>query len=503
MTMISEPIPNGQVGRNRKTRADLQREYVAGTGAGYASFLHTLPRYIEDIDRDFGDDIVGRMRLDPQYASCIVLLKLAILARGLDILPAVTKPVPPSPPAKDEKGQSDPGAQADFERAQTAYAAAAAEHDRAAEMAEFCKRQINGLTTPFVAHTLFNLLDCIDHGNKVAEVIYTYPETGPDKGRLGLKAVKVKPRRSIAFVVNAFMDVVGLLAAVPGQAVATTYMPGLGNNLLPRRKFLILTNRPKDEDPRGTNSGRPAYHGWWFKQQAWGDWLRTLATFAGGNVIIKTPPGAEPSPVLDDEGNETGTYATPEQVAVTAGEAMRNGSVIGLPGECEVQIERPEGDVGEAFQAAIDVADRQITQGILLQTRATKEAKNGSKADSETGQDILGILVAHEKTGVEQALRTDLLMPLIEYNWGPEFLYLTPRPTLGETSEEDLAALMTAVAALNRTGYFDPEQYPELDARMNMPVRSPESVAARKELRNAPLLAEPDADDEEREDNEK
>ena len=47
---------------------------------------------------------------------------------------------------------------------------------------------------------------------------------------------------------------------------------------------------------------------------------------------------------------------------------------------------------GPATEKALERCDRDITRGILLQVRATMESRFGSKADSQTGQDILGSL---------------------------------------------------------------------------------------------------------------
>lgn len=481
---ISETIPNGKPGRNARASANPLQEYVAGRTSAISAYLNTLPKHVDDIERDF-PGIYEQMRKDPQYSSCITLLKLAILARGVDLLPAVPKP----------------GDDADAE--------ALAEYAMAQELTEHCKRQINRLTTPFVYGTLFNLLDCLDHGNKIAECNYEYAKDGPDEGKLVLTSIKVKPRWALSFVVDRFMNVLGLLPTQTGQPAYAGALSGLtlapGQKILPRKKFLILTCRPVDEDPRGTSIGRPAYHGWWFKQQAWGEWLRTLATFASGNLIGTTAEQAQPLPVEDAAGNPVldanglQVFVTPEQAMSAGLEDVRNGSTIVVPFGASVKIERPSGDVGKAFEVAIDTGNREMTTGILGQTRSTMEAEHGSKADSQTGQDVLGILVAHEKTGVEQALRCDVLMPICEWNYGPEYLYLTPRVTLGETAEEDLAELGRTVAALMSAGYFEPEQLPGMDARLGFEVRSEESVEKAKERRDAaPVGPEtPDGEDEE------
>ena len=114
-----------------------------------------------------------------------------------------------------------------------------------------------------------------------------------------------------------------------------------------------------------------------------------------------------------------------------------------------------------------------MTVAVLHQTRATMEARHGSKADSETGQDILGTVIRQAKRAVCTMLRRDILKPLVSYNYGPDASrMLTPMISLGSVEQQDWSAYATAVAALAKSGYIAPDQYAALDERLGLPPRA-------------------------------
>lgn len=480
MPTISEEVKTPKVGRNPRVRAELTRELVSARVLSLSTYLRSLPRYIDDIGRDFGDDIYQRLRLDPQYAQCLLVLKLAILAQGVEVEPAV--------------GEEDPN------------------HQQAVEMAEFCRRNLQGLRAPFVAHTLWNMLDALDQGNKVAEQTYYYPESGPDVGKLCLQSIKVKPRESVAFVVDTMTNVVGILGIRPGQYgyAGMGVIDAKSPNLLPRKKFLILTHRPENEDPRGTSAGRPAYHPWWFKAQLQAEYLKHLARFGSPSPVATTGQAAENvqdssadgSPLVDEDGNPV--YITPEAATLRALQDIANGSVAVLPFGTTLDLMEPKTGDSPLLQG-IEFCNKEMSKCLLGQTLATGEGEHQARAAAEVHQDVLGLLVSHEKRGVEQAVRCDVCMPLVEYNYGPEAIPLTPNVTLGDTSEEDIAALITAVSRLVAADYFSPEQLRALDALLGMPIRSQEAVdeetkARKKALETLPGEGGGGQDDEEEED---
>lgn len=458
----------------RSPRSDLTREYVSGGQYLWQkSFYRALPFYIDDTTRDFGEDLYERMLLDAQVKSCVGLLKKSILSGGLSIS---------APESLDDTGypQTDPKAQ---------------------EIAQFCNRQMERLERPFVTETLNDMLDALALGNKVAEMVYEQPKTGPDAGQLCLKAVKVKPRSSTAFVVDAYQNLIGLIALIPGvspSVLSSSLLVGKLTdvpNLLPRRKFAILTWEPQNGDPRGVSILRSAYNPWWLKQQTWPEYLKYLAQFGSPSLIGYTAEGAQVDTLKNADGsvyldaNNLPTYITPEQTLATSMAEFRNGTYLALPFSSQVAPLQVQGE-GGAFLSAVDLFDRQMAKAILYQTLATEQAQHQARAASETHQDMLGIVVQYGKTVVEEMILNDILKPLIEYNFGEEGLEFLPNVDLGNTESQDFATKATAIASLQTAGYLTESQKPGIDADLGLHVRSPQEVqAAQDRIDNPPDLA--------------
>ena len=460
-------------------RSTLSTEYVAGgTGLWSRTALRTLPAAIDDVTQDFGDDLYDRMDLDPVVHANKNVLKVAIIEEGLRLSPAVDD--------ADDDG---------FELAK--------------EIAQFCESVLGDLQIP-LDDVLFDLLDAIQCGSKLAEEVYqtvpatsyALPGTSPisrTQDLLILSALKPKPRNATAFVVDSFMNVQGIAAARPGMGSAPQgiySLPLTAPNVLERDKFAILTFRPKDADPRGSSAFRQAYFPWFAKQQVWDEFLKYLAQFASPSIYAIASEASTKSGIQVPQSD--GSLATRP-----AGEVLRdtlldfrNGTAMGLPYGTLVNTLEVAGD-GQAFHNAFLHCDQQITIAILHQTRATMEAEHGSRADSETGQDILGTIQRQAKRSVCTMLRRDILRPLVSYNYGPEAArQLTPNCSLGSVEKQDFNAFALAIAALAKVNYLDPSQYAAIDEKLNLPARE-----------TAPEIAQPgtpppadDADDQEDED---
>lgn len=453
---------NGQGTPARNSRS-LIDEYVAG-GEQYAwstQYYRSLPHYIDDVSMSFGDDLYERMMLDPQVASCVHLLKTSALAREPSFTPAVD----------DE----DPS------------------YGRAKEARDLCERAFGSLGDALLP-TLYDLMDAIALGNRVAEIVYRR-----ESGRLTLAALKCKPRHSHAFVVDPWMNLIGLLAIIPGEApslVGGTILgdPSVIRNLLPRSKFLILTFRGKNGDPRGQSYCRPAYDPWWTKQQVKPEYLKYLTQFAGPSLIGYTADQAADVPMYDTDGiavldEETGVQitTTPEQAMLAALQEFRNGTAAAFPFGSKVQPLEVQ-HVGTPFGDAFNIFDHQIAKAILGQTLATEQAEHQARAASQTHQDVLGLAVGFARRMLEGGLRY-VCERLTEYNFGPSAIPLTPKVSLSETEQQDFATTGTTIARLHQVGYLHPSQLPEVDAKLDLPIRPPEAVEQAQQALEAGLQA--------------
>jgi phage gp29-like protein len=133
-------------------------------------------------------------------------------------------------------------------------------------------------------------------------------------------------------------------------------------------------------------------------------------------------------------------------------ESLENATVAVGPFGSTVTLLDPQGN-GEAFRAGFDEFRREIVFAILQQVRSTLEAQNSSKADSETAQDILGLVVRVAKKALAAAVRRDLLKPLVAMNYGDDVAdRLTPQFSLGMVEMQDFSRNARAVATLATAG---------------------------------------------------
>lgn len=459
---------------------DPRKEYVSAGQLQYlATFLRAVSSYIDDVEQDLGIDTYERMMHDPTVSSAINTLKTGILA-NTPKYPAVKLPT-------SQKEDSETGLTTSVPHPA---------QDTAEEIAAFCSRMMANLDTP-IGDVLWNMLDALAYGHKVAEKVYDFGEN-EDAGRLVLKKLKVKPRRSTAFVIDAFSNVVGLLGLIPGVSftVQTQGMftdPALVPNFLPRDKFAVLTCRESDADPRGKSLLRPAYYAWYCKTQAWPEYLKFLSLYAIPVLVGKTAEGDMTAPaatfsdgvtpMLDSYGNPI--YLTPQQAMINQLVGLRNATAIVVPAGAEVNTLESKGD-GAAFLSANEVFNREIEKAITGQTLATSEAEHDTRAASQTHQDILGGLMTYGRALLETMLYRDVLRPTVIHNFGDEAGPLTPWPVLSDAEQQDLTGLWAAVASLQTSGYLDASQKIALDAQVGLPERSQESVVKEIERQDAP-----------------
>jgi hypothetical protein len=475
--------------------AQLQAEYVSGGGFIYlANYIRSLPQYIDDTTRDLGDDLYERMLLDPQVNSAIRLLKLSSLSNGVRLEPAVELDNDEYESGDDEEVQEDNQPrnrvgqyrELNADELQDAAEAAQAEAERekaeveaelAGAICDFCTECLENLNPGFL-EVLYDLLDALALGNRVAEQVYALDTDDDGKQRLALKSLKVKPRQVVAFVVDPFMNVIGLQAMIPGKGYPVVTGSVVGDpsqlpNLLPREKFAVLTWNMVNGDPRGNSLLRPVYNPWWMKMQTWGEIAKYLAQFAGPSLIGTTAPGSVSVPTTDSMGNiiPGAPLVTPEQAMLASLMNFRNGSVVAFPAGAKVDPINMSGD-GQAFLSALNQFNGEISKGILCQTLATSEGVHDSRAASEVHQDVLDLVVNHVRQTVAGMIRRDILVPLVRYNWGDAVAKrLTPKVHLSQSQQHNWAKDAAAVSALVQASYLDPSQYKAMDARLGLPPR--------------------------------
>jgi len=439
-------------------------EYVSGGGYVWLPrYIKALPFYVDDLSRDFGDDIYERMMLDAKVAAVVSVRKAAVLSQGVQINAATDieetgangKPKPASSPL-------------------------------AKEIADFCDWNLRNLRGRDFLAVMFEMLDAITLGHKIAEKVYEIQPSGKHAGKLRLKAIKVKPRRSTSFCVDVYMNVLGIIGLIPGQGAPVIVEsiigePGQIPNILPREKFAVFSHRMKDADPRGTSDLRWIYEPWWFKRQCWGAYLSYLTVFGGGILVGTTAEDAQDTAIKDEYGNPTGAVVNPEQAMLQTLIEIKAGGAAAFPFGAKVEQLLHASD-NSPYVGAIDLCDRQIAAGVLLQTLATEEGEHQTRAASGSHQDILGLLVRMDKNEAESFIRNEILYHLVSHNYGEEAAdELTPTVNLGEVADHDIAAMITALGSAYASGYLHWSQLQGTDEMAGLPERNMQAVMQEQE----------------------
>jgi hypothetical protein len=412
-----------------------------------------MPLSIDDVERDFRLDIYDRMLRDPAIAGAIKALKTGVLSEGLRFVNRCQMPSPFKP---------DPEQQAKY--------------DKAEEIRQFIERNFDRLQQP-IEDILNEMLDYLAYGHKLAEKVYTLDEGG----LVALKTLRVKPRNAYAFALSGTMDFLGVVAAKPGMGSAL----GIGQEVKPdeiidRRKLFVLTHDSQGGDPRGQSALRPAYNAWFLKQQTWPAYLKWLIQFGTPSVKGTLPPGVTAIDGNGEEGALTAAEAMAEKLV-----AFSNGTAIVVENGASVDLIESKGD-GAGFQNAIDLFDRQMKEAVIIAVRATAEAEHGSKADSQTAQDVLGQAVQGIRRRVEMGFYRDVCQPLVEMNWGPDAAQeLCPFLSLSDLDPGDVVERGMMIARLKEVGLLHPSQDAGIDEILHIPPRDYEAQQAELDSQDA------------------
>lgn len=438
---------------------DMNTQQVLGAMAAYSfqtfigQYVHSLPKYTDDIERDFGMETYERMLNDSALGSSLIQIKISVLSDGIRFLSPVSAPA---------SFKDDPDGKALY--------------DKCEEYRQFIEQMCGRLQQP-LEDILDELLDALVFGHVVAEQTYA-----PEGGRLILKCLRVKPRTAYAFVVDKFMELQGLISTGNVGEVASPPLVS-SENVIPREKFLIFTHSGKGGDPRGRSILRMAYNPWYLKQQVWPQYLKYLAQFGTPSVAGILPPNPADVELADSAGSVIVDQESGSASTMSAADAMlakliafANGTAIVLENGSSIEPIEVQGD-GSAYTNAIDTFDRQMVRAVIIAVRATMEAEHSSKADSQTAQDTVGEYTQFIRRRLEAAFYRDVIVPAIRYNFGdeaasPEFC---PFLSLSSTDGENVIELANAVANLARAGYLHVSQKEGIDAMLGFPKRDIEA----------------------------
>jgi hypothetical protein len=422
--------------------ADLQREYLVGGGLlWWPARVRALPPWIDEPSRDF-PGTYDAMMTDPQVSSTVDLRRLAALAQGWSL----------TVPAGQE---DDPQAEA---------------------IRAFCEADYRALRTP-LPRVLFELAGALIHGYAPAEQVY---DLGAD-GQLHLVDLKPKACEDLVLYVDAFGNEIGYRPIVPGQPVpwAAPWNPdatdsaGQPLELYDRRKLVIHKHQPTARRLLGTSALRPAWEDWWFKKQLDPEHLKFVVQFASPTLHGQVDPAAKPYRERDPNGQviPNGKLIYPEEKLAGELQKVHNASYIVTTANDQITPITVQSE-GNVFLLAYSLKDHAITKAVLYQTLATEEAEHMARAASDTHQDVLDLVFSWDKEGLETTIRRESLYWLVFYNFGQaDADKYTPIFNLPRVAHQDINALRTAIAALQKSGYLHRSQYAGLDKQADLPAR--------------------------------
>lgn len=274
------------------------------------------------------------------------------------------------------------------------------------------------------------LLSSVLTGRAVAEIVWEAAEVSLEDGSRGTfivpAAVKVRnPRRFV-------------LAADETLRLLTWEAPTDGIPL-PDRKFILARFwAEENEDPYGRGLGHDLFWPVYFKRNAVAVWNALLAKFGEPFVYAEYPNGMP-------EGDRLKLQGAIQDLARGAGLVVPQGTLIKL-------IEAGAGGsaTGHLHQDMTEAMNAEISKIVLGETLTTELGDSGSRAASETHNDVRQELADADADLLSAELNDTLLRWLTELN-----LPGAAPPTVWRRAPEavDLAAMAKLDESLFKVGY--------------------------------------------------
>lgn len=415
--------------------------------------LRGLPRHIDDAERDFGTGIYDRMLNEPYIAAAVALLKVAVLSEPLGIEPAI--PMPDAPLDGSDITQSPEWN----------------EYVRALEIATVMRANIDqvGRGTTNFRMVLFDMLEAVTHGNRVAEITEKKVTRGPFAGRQFFDSIRVIPRDYYRIIVDVFNNVLGVMSYQPGKV--PPFVTGLVSPSVTEfatftniDKVFLLSHRPKNGDPTGVSCLRPAYAPWYEKQKLRPAELKRLGQF-GGESIVFTAPDNFDEVMRSVLGTGNDAVTLDDALTQVFGQAAQNyasgtSMVIPFGAKAEVLGAISGSDLFESKEGRVN---REMVLAVLSSARVIMESQRNSQADASSASDLFDLLQSFTADWLSEALQEQIFRPSVRRNYGDDVAEeLTPIITLGDANRADLAGNAMGLARLSESGMITSAMLPHV-----------------------------------------
>ena len=394
-------IPQREVGTG--TASGMRKPSLAVDYYALLSYARGVPMLLDEAQRKWGRDIYNIMRRDAAVNGGFRKWKQEVLAEEFRIIPP--------------KGHSkDPNA---------------------LKLCDFLNRCVDRLDMR-IEDLGWQMLDAGAEGHVLTEITWKQG-TGMDAGFEVLDSLRPIPHDLYVIVQDAYGKFLGVIGWVPGHfpllwegpiLMPLDAIPGF----IPAWKFALMTHDAKIGGLMGRSRFEAAYNPYAIKYKNWALFLQYLVRFAGPIPVGEVSPDAS---VRDPS-------KTPEQEMGEFLSMLEEMGAAGVPAGTNLKFLTATG--GEkVFTEAIKTCNNEIVTSILGNTRSMLEAENGSKADSESGQNSVDDDTAYTGKLLCDVITRQVFRPLIISNFGEN----APCPVLTLSSDQDqFAANGPVVAAL-------------------------------------------------------
>jgi len=300
---------------------------------------------------------------------------------------------------------------------------AGTDDEQGRQIADFVRWNLREFLEDSFEVDLYDMLDALDSGFSVSEMIWAQVEEGPYKGLFAYRKFKAKNPAPYVFDMDQFGNV------KPDGLINET-ISDKAKQRLPMDKFIIHSFMKRYESPYGQSDLRAAYRAYWIKDTAWK--LRTvyMERFSGNNLMGKYKKN-------DKEG---------QKKLLDIFKSWRTETGIAIPHDMDVDVLQIATSSETEFQRSIKDCNKEILIGILGVTLTVDEgAKTGARAMGEVHKDVADLFVKFLEIQLTSDINKQLVRPLVDTNYPevhtyPKFVFASRSPI----TADDIQKLKTA-----------------------------------------------------------
>lgn len=398
--------------------ANLEVVVAAGSWVGMGPLnLQVLAKGINSNRERLDRNVIEAMLEDDAIGPALETLKLVALSGELGFQPSV-----------------DPGSEE--------ATSLGIDPEEAKRARDFCEAAHDRLPVPLPIWGM-DAMNCMAYGHKLAELVFEYIPVDETTGYWTLGGLSMKPLWSYHLVADVFMH--------PRAAYCQT---SVGPAYVDIDHFVLFSWDVKDGDPRGSSIFRASKDAWRRKLRAKDSRSKGDDQFGTPSVVMELPPNAPIESIDPDTKQQAPTTVVARKELMK----FQAGGAIVVPNGGKVYVLESQRD-GIQISNSIDSYDRAATRGVLLQAKATMEAKHYTQGGGEIGQDLISTFGDFARDFFLAVVRRQVFWRLLAKNKGPAYADAhTPRLTLRQKLDEKFMAIANVLAVMGQAGLLAPSQ---------------------------------------------